>query len=142
MKLIKGAQFRAYALSFVDKFKIGVTSARILKLFVFSFFVTHLFSCLFYLSARMYDFADNTWVTQRGIIDYEPSMAWCQAMYWACQTLTTVGYGDFGAHNNWEIAITCLWMFCGVAIYTVVIGTLTSMVESTQIGDIQKVLIS
>jgi hypothetical protein len=61
-------------------------------------------------------------------------------MYWACQTLTTVGYGDFGAYNNWEMAITCVWMFCGVAIYTVVVGVLTSMVESTAIKDVQEVL--
>jgi hypothetical protein len=110
---------------------VSVATGRILKLIVLSFFVTHLFACFFYLSARMYDFEANTWVAARNILDYEPNMAWCQAMYWACQTLTTVGYGDFGAHNNWEIALTCVWMFCGVAIYSVVFGTLKSMVEST-----------
>lgn len=63
VKLIKAAQFSNYVASLLDTLDIGVTAGRILKLFVFSFFVTHLFSCLFYLSARMYDFADNTWVT-------------------------------------------------------------------------------
>ena len=120
-----------YAQQFVDKFEVSRSVSRILRLFIFSVLITHLFACFFYMSARMYEFDDNTWVAARDILDYEPSMAWCQAMYWACQTLTTVGYGDFGAHNNWEIAITCVWMFCGVAIYSVVFGTLKSMVEST-----------
>ena len=52
-------------------------------------------------------------------------------MYWAFQTLTTVGYGDFGAFNGWEIFITCLWMFMGVAIYTVVVGSLTIMITES-----------
>ena len=52
-------------------------------------------------------------------------------MYWAFQTLTTVGYGDFGAYNGWEIFLTLLWMFLGVSFYTVVVGSLTSMVTAS-----------
>jgi len=51
-------------------------------------------------------------------------------VYWAIQTLTTVGYGDFGAYNTLEIAITCIWMFLGVAFYSFVVGSLTSAITA------------
>ena len=63
VKLVKTHQFGGYILDFVEKFKVGVTTSRILKLFVFAFLCTHIFSCIFYFSATMYDFADNTWVS-------------------------------------------------------------------------------
>ena len=53
-------------------------------------------------------------------------------MYWAFQTLTTVGYGDFGAYNVWEILVTCIWMFIGVAFYSFVVGSLTSVITAVQ----------
>ena len=49
-------------------------------------------------------------------------------MYWAFQTLTTVGYGDFGAYNAYEMLVTCIWMFIGVAFYSFVVGSLTSAI--------------
>jgi len=49
-------------------------------------------------------------------------------IYWAFQTLTTVGYGDFGCYNGWEIFITCLWIFVGVAFYSITVGSLTSFI--------------
>jgi hypothetical protein len=44
-----------------------------------------------------------------------------------------VGYGDFGAYNAYEIAITCVWMFIGVAFYSVVVGSLTSMLVEDEV---------
>lgn len=44
--------------------------------------------------------------------------------------MTTVGYGDFGAYNTGEIAITCVWMFLGVAFYSFVVGSLTSVITA------------
>ena len=51
---------------------------------------------------------------------------WC--FYWAFQTLTTVGYGDFGAYNHYEIWVTIFWMMFGVIFYSTVVGTLTSVI--------------
>ena len=102
-------------------------------------FAMHLFACFYYLSAKMYGFTENTWVYQRGDIDQSSFDAYLITMYWACQTLTTVGYGDFGCYNNWEISITIVWMALGVAIYTIVVGSLTSAVvgENNNQNDLQ-----
>ena len=52
------------------------------------------------------------------------------ATYWAYQTLTTVGYGDFGCNNVSEILITLVWMLIGVAFYSFVLGSLTAIITS------------
>lgn len=53
-----------------------------------------------------------------------------RSVYWASQTLTTVGYGDFGAYNSQEIILTCVWMFVGVIVYAIVVGSLTSAITA------------
>lgn len=63
-------------------------------------------------------------------MDLDVGRAYMRSLYWACQTLTTVGYGDFGAYNGFEIGITCIWMFIGVVVYAIVVGTLTSAITS------------
>jgi hypothetical protein len=63
VKVVKTRQFGGYLKQIADKFDVGVSTGRILKLFILSFFITHLFACFFYLCARMYDFRDNTWVS-------------------------------------------------------------------------------
>jgi len=48
-------------------------------------------------------------------------------MYWAFQTVTTVGYGDFSPKNATEILFTLVWMFVGVAFNSITIGALTNV---------------
>jgi hypothetical protein len=81
----------------------------------------------------MNDFDTDTWVYQVDIIDSDVIDSYSMTLYWAFQTLTTVGYGDFGAYNNYEIGITCVWMFIGVAFYSVVVGSLTSMLVDDEV---------
>lgn len=61
-----------------------------------------------------------------------------ESIYWAFQTLTTVGYGDFGAHNSVEILVTCIWMFIGVAFYSFVTGSMISII--TELGNKDEIL--
>lgn len=118
------------------KFDLRSSQIRIVYIMIGSMFLVHLFACFFYLSAKMHDFESNTWVTQLGLNDNSMAFMYCRSAYWAFQTLTTVGYGDFGAYNGWEIALTCMWMFMGVAIYSVVVGALTVLIlEKTEEED-------
>ena len=78
----------------------------------------------------MDDFGPNTWVYQNDFLDLGVGRAYMRSMYWAAQTLTTVGYGDFGAYNSQEIILTCIWMFVGVIVYAIVVGSLTSAITA------------
>jgi len=51
-------------------------------------------------------------------------------MYWAFQTLTTVGYGDFGANNMVEYLINIFWMISGVVFYSILVASVTSNIAA------------
>jgi hypothetical protein len=99
------------------------------KLFGSSLLCIHLFSCFFYLSAKLNNEDSGTWVYRKDL-DYQASIRdlYINSIYWAAQTLTTVGYGDFGAENSLEMVITIIWMLLGAAFYSVVVGSLTSVI--------------
>ena len=50
------------------------------------------------------------------------------AVYWALQTLTTVGFGDITIKTVNERLFAILWMIIGVAFYSYAIGNMTNMV--------------
>ena len=114
----------------VSKLNINRSTIRIMNIMILALFMVHIFACFFYLSAKMHDFSSDTWVVQRDDLDTRGAQSYVLSIYWAFQTLTTVGYGDFGAYNSWEILITCVWMFLGVAFYSFVVGSLTSVISS------------
>ena len=99
------------------------------KLFSYSVLCIHLFSCFFCLSAKLNNENSSTWVFRKDL-DLQSSVGdlYIYSIYWAAQTLTTVGYGDFGAENPLEMGITVVWMLLGAAFYSVVVGSLTSVI--------------
>ena len=130
VKLVKITKYNKLLARVLESLKLEGSRGRILKILVISLFTTHLFACFFWLAAALKEFSDDTWVSQGGFIDLDFARAYSRSLYWAAQTLTTVGYGDFGAYNGFEIGITCVWMFIGVIVYAIVVGTLTSMFTS------------
>lgn len=50
--------------------------------------------------------------------------------YWAIQTVTTVGFGDFPARTVPEMTLSVLWMIFGVGFYSYVMGNFSSMLSS------------
>jgi len=117
----------------IDKYlQVKPTESRILLIVIMSMFLVHVFACIFYFASRMNDFDSNTWMGNNSFIDIDtsPLVSYFVCMYWAFQTLTTVGYGDFGAYNTLEIYITLVWMFLGVAFYSFVVGSLTTVMTS------------
>jgi hypothetical protein len=53
-----------------------------------------------------------------------------KSLYWALQTLTTVGYGNFGFGNLTELLLNLFWMFGGVSFNSFVIGAVTSLISA------------
>lgn len=107
--------------------KFGYQAQRILKQIGIMILLVHLFSCFWYMCSKYNNFENDTWVMQMDFIDRSDIETYYWCLYWAFQTLTTVGYGDFGAYNTYEIILTIIWMGFGVAFYSIVVGTLTSI---------------
>ena len=53
-------------------------------------------------------------------------------MYWAFQTLTTVGYGNFGAYNYAELFTAIIFMGIGTVFFAYSTGSMMSIMTETR----------
>lgn len=115
---------------FFDKLKLNSGMIRMIKICAAVFFLVHLMSCFWYLSAKFNDFDYNCWVVQRGIQDESNGYLYLTSVYWALQTITTVGYGDITVLTVSELVLSILWMVFGVGFFSFTIGNLSSLLAS------------
>jgi hypothetical protein len=92
--------------------------------------MTHIFACLWFLTANLSDFSPDTWVSRKNLQNSPPDVQYLYALYWASQTVTTVGYGDIPAVTSTEIGFSYLWMLFGVIFYSFTIGNFASIIAS------------
>ena len=101
-----------------------------LKLVITGLFLVHLFSCIWYLSAKLDDLSDDTWPVRKDLTYASTLLLYVESVYWAIQVLTTVGYGDFGAATTSEYIINLIWMLVGVGFYQIVFGQVISIITA------------
>jgi hypothetical protein len=114
----------------VDSVKMNAGVVRMISVTVTVFFLVHLVGCFWFLSAKLDDFNPDTWVVRLGYIDHDPTLQYLASVYWALQTLTTVGFGDINAKTIPEKVIAILWMIFGVGFYSFTIGNLSQIIAS------------
>jgi uncharacterized protein (UPF0147 family) len=85
---------------------------------------------MWYFSAKIEQFSVDTWVFRYGLENEPASRLYLIGLYFAITTLTTVGYGDFSAGTTGEYIIGILWMMFGVGFYSLLAGTLSSVLTS------------
>lgn len=98
---------------------------RMISVTISVFFLVHLVGCLWFLSAKLDDFNPDTWVVRLNYLDQSPETQYLASLYWALQTLTTVGFGDINATTIPEKILAILWMIFGVGFYSFTIGNLS-----------------
>ena len=111
-------------------------NAGVTKLFTVTisvFFLVHLVSCFWFLTASYEDYDPNTWVVKYNLLDSSDSSQYLASMYWAFQTLTTVGYGDITPGTTTERILSLLWMIFGVGFYSFTIGNLQSIINTIDV---------
>mmetsp|Transcript_22348 Transcript_22348/g.27461 ORF Transcript_22348/g.27461 Transcript_22348/m.27461 type:complete len:173 (-) Transcript_22348:1403-1921(-) len=101
-----------------------------LKLAMVGLFLIHLFSCFWYLTAKLDDFNDDTWVVRRDLVYDDTFFVYFESIYWCVQVLTTVGYGDFGAATTAEYIMNLIWMLVGVGYYQIFFGQIVSVITA------------
>lgn len=68
-----------------------------------------------------------------GLSDEVNSYQYLVSVYWALQTLTTVGYGDITPRSVYERILGLIWMIIGVGFYSFTIGNLASIFNSIDV---------
>jgi voltage-gated potassium channel len=65
------------------------------------------------------------------LVDHDNSPNYGRALWWAAQTVTTVGYGDVVPQNTPGKIVAAIVMFSGIALITVVSGAVASGLVQT-----------
>lgn len=113
-------------------------NSRLMKLGKFLVIVSlciHLMGCLWYFSAKLYEFEPDTWVVRHGFIDENTGYQYLASIYWTVTTIVTVGYGDITARTELEMALAIGWMIVGVGFYSFTVGSLSSFLTSIDTKD-------
>lgn len=110
----------------------GVQSILVIGIVVV--FMVHLMACIFYLVSKFEEEeSEENWAIAAGITDEIDSYQYLVCLYWALQTLTTVGYGDVTPRSAYEKVTGLIWMIIGVGFYSFTIGNLASIFNSIDI---------
>lgn len=128
IKLVKIIKNNKTVQNALEKLSMNPGIMRLITTLIIVSVLVHVFSCLWFLQSKMQDHNPDTWVARYVAQDLETKIQYLISVYWACQVLTTVGYGDFGVGNTTEIYMTIFWMIFGVAFYSFVIGNIQSII--------------
>lgn len=74
--------------------KINPGYVRMITLTLGVCFLIHLISCFYFMVVSFNEYDPGCWIVLHGLADSEIATQYISAVYWAFQTLTTVGYGD------------------------------------------------
>jgi hypothetical protein len=93
-------------------------------------FLIHLVACLWFLTATLEESLFETWVGAKGLVDADKPYQYFNAFYWAFQTTTTVGYGDFSIQTTPEYVIATIWMVLGTSFFSFTIGSVSTLIAA------------
>mmetsp|Transcript_6864 Transcript_6864/g.12484 ORF Transcript_6864/g.12484 Transcript_6864/m.12484 type:complete len:692 (-) Transcript_6864:52-2127(-) len=108
---------------------------RLFKFLISIFLFVHFFACFFYFAAKIEGMTDETWVFQMGYQDKSIGSIYLCSFYWAFTTIATVGYGDIHAFTEVEMVVCIIAMGFGVAFYSMIISSITSLISSIDIRE-------
>ena len=106
---------------------------KLITVLISVLFIVHFVACLWYAIAELNDFESDTWVVRMDIMYDSIAKKYSTSMYWAFQTLTTVGYGDVRAVRNDERIIAIIWMVFGVGFYAYIIGYIQTILNEIDV---------
>ena len=119
----------SYILLVQDFFQENAGMMRLVTIVGTVIVAVHISACFWYLTAKLSDFDEDTWIMRYGYIDDSNGKKYLASLYWAVATILTVGYGDISGRTLVERCFAIIWMMIGVAFYAVTIGIITSVLD-------------
>jgi len=116
-----------------DLINLNVGIVKMITVLVSVFFLVHLVGCFWFLQAKLDDFNPDTWLVRLDYINEDSGIQYLASLYWALQTLTTVGFGDINAFTLIEKIMAIVWMLFGIGFYSFTIGNLSQIIVSMDI---------
>jgi hypothetical protein len=114
----------------LKKLRMNAGISRLINTLFIVMVLSHIFACIFFYSAKLALFNENTWINRAGLQDVAPNVQYLASLYYSLTVVTTVGFGDITSVTVFEKILTCLWMIIGVAFYSFVISNLSAIISS------------
>jgi Ca2+-binding EF-hand superfamily protein len=127
--------------------KLRHSSEMVMVAMLVIFFVIHIVACMWMLTVSMNassanaDALHKSWYVQGNYgLDWPPDLPkmYPICLYWACQTITTIGYGDVAnpgtAAERWVAVIA---MLIGSIIWAYLISMINSIIHFSQKADLE-----
>ncbi|MEH6549841.1 MAG: ion transporter [Pseudomonadales bacterium] len=105
---------------------------RALKYLGVALILVHCIACLWFASAYVDGFPQNSWVVAANIQSSDPQSQYIRSLYWTVTTMTTVGYGDISPNRTVEYLLAIFVMLSGASLYAFIIGGVASLLSNLQ----------
>lgn len=138
-KLLRLVRIQKTFARFKDYWVLGRSTSKILRLLVFSCFFAHINACGFSFVSRFSDhFYVQSWQREYAdgylaLRERHFSHEYIVALNWAVCTMTSVGYGDIVAQNDFERCYVLYMMFFSCIFYAFILGSMASLVASLDV---------
>lgn len=115
--------FRLKEIEYAKIININIGSERFILAFLLLIFSCHVVGCIWYFVASLTE--DENW----NYMDVTTFDKYIVSMYWAVQTVLTVGYGDV-IFKSWPTRIFAIvWMLVSVYVFSFAVGSLASFLD-------------
>eukprot|EP01043_Picozoa_sp_COSAG02_P029102 COSAG02_NODE_1796_length_10904_cov_23.136603_11_plen_1012_part_00 len=152
-KLLRLARLKRILKVYEEEFHGIISSCKLLSLFLFMVYVSHVIACFWYMFGAANQTTDcfpldregqgcttevKGWVDEQfadSTIGQTAEMVplsrrYLKSFYWAITTLSTVGYGDITPNTDAEMGYACFAELLGSMIFGIMIGSLSTMLMS------------
>jgi hypothetical protein len=112
---------------------------KIFRLLSIALIMTYFVGCFWYMYCEIFShyYEEENFIKKNDLKSKNSYEKLIITIYFTLSTLTTVGYGDYFAVNNYERIFAILIMLLGVAMFSYVMGSFTELISSYEkiIGD-------
>ena len=103
----------------------------ILRTSVFTLLMVHIVACLWKFAAEFdEENVESNWMKEDIYKNLSDPEIYIACVYWAIQTVFTVGYGDFTPLTVFQLIISILAMLFGVFLFGTIISSISNIFES------------
>lgn len=145
IKMITKTKKSKYLMKIQEIFKLNSGFISLINYLIIISVAINFVGCMWFFEAKIRGFEPDTWVYELQLIDEDDFVLYIYSIYWAIQTLSTVGYGDVHAFNMSKLLIIIifilnfiiverflciLWMSCGAGFYSYSVGSLSAVITN------------
>ena len=123
-KMLRLAQVKLYSSAFSVPF-------RILKIILVALVLAHWIGCIFHYIAAIEAifYATNNWVVSMGLDEEDATYRYVESLYWAVETVVTVGYGDVTPVTKAETWYVVFAMLFGVGVFSYITSSIAAIIQ-------------